>query len=272
MGKDRVEAGRGRRANVVAARKRQQSKKPFYAALALIALVGAGALAWVVSRPEEGPRTADPNLPPATAEGYLLGRPDAQVQVLEFADFECPACANFAVVTEPDVRKRLVDQGIVSLRFFDYPLPMHKNTWDASHAAACANDQGKFWEMHDRIFLGQNDWNTQASRNPKGIFERYARELNLNADTFEECYDSRRHQRKIEAHKAEAERRTINQTPTFVFGSRIVPGAIGYDEFKALVDSVRATNATAGAATPGTAPATGAVGDTTKAGSGPARP
>ena len=49
------------------------------------------------------------------------------------------------------------------MRYMDYPLPMHKNTWDASLAAACANEQGKFWEMHDLIFQNQDKWNGEAT-------------------------------------------------------------------------------------------------------------
>jgi len=62
---------------------------------------------------------------------------------------------NYSVVTEPDVRKRIIDPGLARVTYYDFPLPQHKNTMVASEAAACANDQGKFWEMHDRLFQGR---------------------------------------------------------------------------------------------------------------------
>ena len=217
---------------------RSRSARGFYVALAAVALIGVGAIAYEAARrPRPAVTTVDPNLPPAKAEGYLLGRPDAPVQIIEFADFECPACGQFATVTEPDVRSRIVGPGLASLRFYDFPLPMHRNTWDASMAAACAADQGKFWEMHDRLFQGQDEWNGEATRNPKKVFLGYARAIGLDVARWEQCYDGRQHLRQIQANMAEAERRQVQQTPTFVIGRRMVPGAIGYDQFRALVDS-----------------------------------
>ena len=231
--------------------------KRFYGLIAIVALVGLAALAWALTRPKAGITTVDPNLPPAQAEGYLLGSPSAPVQVIEFADFECPSCAQFATVTAPDIKTRLVNTGQISYRFYDFPLPQHRNSIPASNAAACANDQGKFWEMHDQIFAGQFDWNTQASGNPKRLFRGYAEALGLNLQAWEECYDSGKHLGRIEANRREGERRMVNSTPTFIIGNRMIPGNLGYDEFKAFVDSAtaiaRATPAPAGAATGTTA-------------------
>src|SRR5215216_4069221 len=177
MAKDRVEAGRGRRADVVK-KSKAKSNTPFYAALAIIAVVGIGAIAYVASRPKGAATTVDPaTVVAGEPQGYLLGKPDAPVQVIEFADFECPACAQFATLAEPDVRKRFIEPGLISYRFYDYPLAMHKNTWHASNAAACADEQGKFWEMHDQIFAGQTEWNGESGENPDKAFKRYAKEL-----------------------------------------------------------------------------------------------
>ena len=213
---------------------------PFYALLGLIALVGLGAIGYLASRPKGQATTVDPNLPPATAQGYVLGRPDAPVKVIEFADFECPACSQFATVTEPDVRKRLVDAGIIQYTFYDYPLAMHRNTWPASHAAACADEQGKFWEMHDQLFSGQDKWSGLVTTRPKGVFEGYGKAIGLDMAKWEECFDSRRHQRRIEANEREAVRMKAPSTPTFVIGNKMISGAIGYDTFKAYVDSALA--------------------------------
>jgi protein-disulfide isomerase len=213
---------------------------PFYALLAIIALVGLGAIGYLASRPSGQATTVDPNLPPAEAEGYVLGRPDAPVKVVEFADFECPACSQFATVTEPDVKKRLIDAGIVRYTFYDYPLAMHRNTWHASHAAACADEQGKFWEMHDQLFNGQDKWSGVVTSRPKGIFEDYARAIGLDVAKWEQCFDSRKYQRRIEANEREAVRAKAPSTPTFIIGNKMISGAISYDTFKAYVDSALA--------------------------------
>ena len=259
MGKNRLDAGRGRRAGVVKARPRRASLRPFYVALAAVAVLGTGALVWV-SQQKKGPTAyaLDPNAPPPKAEGYLLGRETAPVQITEFADFECPACGRFATVTEPDVRKRIIEPGLASLRFYDFPLPMHKNTWAASMAAACAADQGKFWEMHDRIFAGQFEWNGEATGNPKPLFVRYARELGLNPGAWESCFDQQRHLARIQGNKAEAERRGIGQTPTFIIGNKAYAGALTYDEMRAIVDSVARRQGGASAPAESTARGAGA--------------
>src|SRR5689334_14863710 len=230
MAKDRVDAGRGRRADVVKKKSSAPSKTPFYAALAVIAVVGVGALAFVASRPKNATTTVDPaTIVAGEPQGYLMGKPDAPVQVIEFADFECPACGQFATLTEPDVRKRFIEAGTVAYRFYDYPLAMHKNTWHASNAAACADEQGKFWEMHDILFNEQDRWNGQATSRPKGKFKEYATQLGLKVDQWEQCYDAQKYLPRIKANEQMAIKRGAGQTPTFIIGTKMVPGAIGFD-------------------------------------------
>ena len=215
-----------------------KSNTPFYAVLAVVTVAGIGALAYVASRPKNVATTVDtPAIAAGEAQGYLLGKPDAPVQVIEFADFECPACGQFATLAEPDIRKRLVDAGTISYRYYDYPLPMHKNTWAASNAAACADEQGKFWEMHDQLFNAQDQWNGQATSRPKGKFMEYAKALGLNVDQWEACFDAKKYQPRIKANELMATKRGASQTPTFVIGDKMIGGAISFDRFKALVDT-----------------------------------
>jgi protein-disulfide isomerase len=238
-----MEAGRRGRGGRVSQARRGKPSGRFYALLGLIALLGIGALAYAATRRDSGAAVASREVDPALAaeaKGHTLGRADAPVKIIEFSDFECPYCAQFATVTGPDVKKRLVETGQASFTYYDYPLPMHANTWSASHAGMCAEEQGKFWEMHDRIFGGQNEWNTQATSNPKSIFAGYARELGLNASQWEQCYDSEKYLRQIQANKAAGDQRQIQGTPTFFVNDRKFEG-IDYDRLKALVDSTRAT-------------------------------
>ena len=241
------------RKNVV----RNASTRPtgFYYVLGAIALVGASILGYTLLRKPAGPVAQDVAVDPATsgpARGYTIGNPDAPVKIIEFADFECPGCAQFATVTEPDVRTRIVEAGLASFTFYDFPLPQHKNSQAAHNAAACADDQGRFWQMHDRIFLGQDQWNTQAASNPKPFFEQYAKDIGLNVGVWETCYDQRKYQGRIMANVAEGERRRIGSTPTFIIGTKMYPGAIPYDMLKAVVDSAVAAAGTAPAPAPAT--------------------
>ncbi|HEX2721679.1 MAG TPA: thioredoxin domain-containing protein [Gemmatimonadaceae bacterium] len=222
---------------------RNASTRPtgFYYILAAIAVVGAGILGYTMLRKPSGavgtviapgPRAAS-----GPAKGYTIGKADAPVEIVEFADFECPGCGYFAVVSEPDVRKRLVEAGVAKFTFMDFPLTIHKNTLPAHNAAACADDQGRFWQMHDRLFATQDQWNGQAADNPRPFFEKYAADLGLDKDAWAACYDARKHEGRIMANVAEGERRKINTTPSFIVGEKMYVGALGYDALKAIVDS-----------------------------------
>jgi protein-disulfide isomerase len=245
MASKRMDAGRGGRPDVVKQARGAKSRRGFYLTLLIVGVVGVAGILWATQRD----RTADvvtlPTTPAAVtaaAPGYLRGDPKAPVEIVEYADFECPGCGQFATVTEPDVRKRLVDAGLARYRLYVFPVnSSHRNSPAASLAAACADDQGKFWEMHDRIFAGQNDWNSFATDNPKSIFQGYARELGLEMKAYDECYDGRKHIDRVAAHAKAAETAQIRSTPSFVIGNRMVAGAQPFDVIKALVDSARAT-------------------------------
>ncbi|HLA91647.1 MAG TPA: thioredoxin domain-containing protein [Gemmatimonadaceae bacterium] len=218
-------------------------KKQFLGVLVVIAVVGIAVIGYLLSGSAAKAITVDPTIPAGAAEGYLLGREDAPVQAMEFGDFECGACGEFAVVTEPDIRARLVNTGLVAFRFFDFPLEQHRNTWAAHLAASCAEDEKKFWGMHDRLYGGQHEWNGEVTNNPMRVFRRYASELGLDVGKWEACVTAQTHAGRIKGNQAEGTRRNIGQTPTFIVGSRQVPGNMGYDDFKALVDSALATAA-----------------------------
>jgi protein-disulfide isomerase len=161
----------------------------------------------------------------------------------------------FATLTEPDLRK-LVDQGKISYRFFDFPLPMHKNTWEASNAAACADEQGKFWPMHDALFAAQDQWNGEATSNPKPVLKGLAQQVGLDVAKWESCYDEQRYRSRVAANRAEGERRHIESTPTFIIGNKIIPGALSSDLFTRYVNEATAA-AGPRPSTPAMGPASG---------------
>ena len=218
------------------------STRIFYLALAVIAVAGIGALTWMSTRPREQAALVpvDSTLPKVASNGYVMGSASAPVEVIEFADFECPVCARFASITEPDVRARLVEPGIIRIRYIDYPLSMHRNTWQASRAAACADEQGKFWPMHDLLYQTQDQWNGQATRSPDDVFKRLGTQLGVNKQQFDSCIDSKKMQAKVQAHEQIALQHQAGGTPTFVIGGRMIMQPLSYDEFKQLVDQALA--------------------------------
>jgi protein-disulfide isomerase len=226
------------RQNVV--RNASTRPKGTYVILIVVAVVGASLLAYSATRKPKAEASAPMVVDAATAgpaQGYLIGKADAPVKIVEFADFECPACGRFATITEPDVRKRIIDTGLANLTYYDFPLPQHHNSVRASNAAACADDQGRFWPMHDQLFAAQDEWNTEATDDPKPFFMKYVSVIGLDAAKFESCYDARAHQKRIEANFAEGERRKIGATPTFFVGDKAYANALSYDQLKAIVDS-----------------------------------
>ncbi len=251
MGEDRVEPGRGRRRKVVN-RRDTGGMKLFYVAMAAVAVAGIAIIGWYAIRPAPAPRQLAGPVNPELAEGYLYGDPNAPVQISEFADFQCPACAHFATITVPDVKRRIVDAGLASYRFYDFPLNQHVNAIPAAMAAACAADQDRFWEMHDAIFAGQGEWSDR--RNPKGVFERYVSRVGADRGEWERCYDEQRHLERIVANQQYGLRVGVNSTPTILVGRFLLPGSISYDRLRAYVDSARADAAAAGAMPGGNQP------------------
>lgn len=157
---------------------------------------------------------------------------------LEYADFECGACAHFAILTAPDVRQRLVATGRVRLRFRDFPIQGHRYSPIAHQAGACAGEQGRFWEMADQIFFNQSTW--IQDRRPARQFEDYARAIGLNMDQYDSCIKERRHAGDIEASRQHGLAVGVNATPSFVIGGLLVAGALPYDSIVRLVERAEA--------------------------------
>ena len=230
-----------RKSAVREARNASSRPKAFFWLLGVIALIGVAALGYVTTRPKAA-ATDVKNIADTTnagpAQGYLMGKVDAPVKIIEYADFECPACAGFATITEPDVRAKIIEPGLASITYYDFPLTMHRNTLAASNAAACADEQGKFWPMHDRLFQAQDEWNGEATDRPKPFLQRYATEVGVDVAKWESCYDARKYQSRISANFADGLKRGVNSTPSFIIGTKLYRGVRGYDEMKAIVDSV----------------------------------
>jgi protein-disulfide isomerase len=225
-----------------------RSLKPFYFLLGLIAVMG---IVLIVrargSNPAAGlVASSDCQSPPIDApapKGVVLGPDSAKVEITEFSDFECPWCARFAILTMPEVRQRLIPTGKVRWRFMNFPLEIHPNSPAAHLAAACAQEQGKFWQMEDALYMNQERWADE--RNPEGRFLEYARGIGVNADSFRVCMQQRRPWPEIQAEKCEGIRLGVDGTPTFFVNGRKLTMFPAYDDLSRIVDSVTALGAPA---------------------------
>lgn len=215
--------------------------KGFYTGLGVIAVIGVGAIVYARgAAPAGGPRTvqdvptADPN-DTTTAPGYVLGSATAKVEIVEYADFECPACQHFAVLTMPDVRDRYVNTGMVRWRFQDFPLPMHPKAPFAHQGAACADEQGRFWEMHDQLYFNQNKW-VPAGNSARAVRD-LAKAAGVDLAKYDACIKAGGHQKRIEASMRRGNALGVNSTPTFIIGNQIIETSISFDSMKVLIEN-----------------------------------
>jgi len=238
--------------------------RSFYLALGVIAIAGVALIAGQVARRPATGSVAEtlasvPLTPVASggAVGHQLGSDSAPVEIAVFSDFSCPHCANFEILDFPLVRDRLIPTGRLRWRFVDFPLEGRANSPVAHLSAACAGEQGRFWEMMGAILNRQGEWveDRRAERRLRG----YAEGLGLDVTRFADCMDTGRAQAVVDAGAAEGRRLGVNATPTFFVNGRQWPDVLGYDQIRAIVDSLAPVGgaprgAPAGAAGPSAPP------------------
>jgi len=160
------------------------------------------------------------------AEGPSKGEAKAPITIVEFSDFECPYCSK----AEESVKQVMKEYGgKVRLVYRDFPLPFHPNAQKAAEAAHCAGDQGKYWEMHEKLFANQK---ALAVSDLKG----HAKELGLDGGKFEKCLDGGDKVKIVEASKQAGSAVGVTGTPAFFVNGVMLSGAQPFSEFKSLID------------------------------------
>ena len=165
------------------------------------------------------------------ATDWSKGNPLAKVTLVEYSDFQCPACyAYFPLVT------RIVSENINNIRFVyrHFPLPQHANAIPASRVAESAGNQGKFWEMYEMIFSNHDDW--ENSTDVTTIFNGYAQKLGLNMTKYQADYASKEVMDKINLDISSGEKARIDSTPTFYVNGKKINNPQSYEEFKKIID------------------------------------
>ena len=220
--------------------------KRFYTLLVAVAVV-AGILIWKGSQPsstvapEEGGPVVAITAADSAFRGYMLGSDSAPVEVVEFADLQCPHCGEFAVVQFPTIKEQLINTGRVRWWLRDFPLDF---PWSrvSSLAAQCAGEQGHYWEMVEAMYQVQADWG-RSTRNPSGQFRDLARRVGADGDRFDACVDSHRYEGRIEASKQQGVVLGVGGTPTFFINGRMkTDNNISSDRFQQIADSVIAAH------------------------------
>jgi len=168
---------------------------------------------------------------PVGAGDITYGPTGAPLVVIEYSDFECPFCAEYAVIMA-QLREKYGDRVQFVFRFF--PLNSHRYGMLSAQAAYAASLQGKFWEMHDLLFERQEEW--AGSSDPRPYFDGYAESLGLDVDRFRADMDAPTTISFIEAQHAEGTDAGVTHTPWFVVGdSAVLPRSV--EDFEKLIEA-----------------------------------
>jgi protein-disulfide isomerase len=171
------------------------------------------------------------------------GRPDAPVTVYEMADFQCPACRTFALETMPLLDREYVRTGKVRVVFVNLPLTqIHPNAVAAAEVAMCAARQGKFWEVHDALFLRQPVWGPMAEPGPYLL--ALADSAGVDRGTLVPCLTSKATRPEVEADAQRAARAGARSTPTFYIEGGLLVGAWPVHVYRQVLDSIHRVKTT----------------------------
>lgn len=160
------------------------------------------------------------------AKGPSRGPANAPITIVEFSDYECPFCGR----AEESITKVMTTYpDKVRVVYRDLPLPMHKNAPKAAEAAHCAGDQGKYWDMHAKLFANQRALEIAN-------LKTYAKDLKLDSAKFDKCLDSGDKAKVVAENQKAGEALGINGTPAFFVNGILISGAQPFEVFKELID------------------------------------
>lgn len=198
----------------------------------LIGLVILG-LVWLVNSPSSVTSTEKVNVAPITARDITNGDSKAKLTLIEYSDFQCPACATY----HPMVKQLLSDfNGKVYFVYRMFPLTnLHPNSHISAQAAYAAYKQNNLFEMSDLLFTNQKDW--AETSDPTGTFMDYARKLKLDLKKFQTDLTSDEVKNYVNASEQQALSEGINSTPTFILNGVKITNPGSYDDLKKLINN-----------------------------------
>ena len=153
------------------------------------------------------------------------GPSDAPIVVVEFSDFQCPFCQR-ATGTLDELYDRY--EGQIRFVYKDYPLPNHPDAFKAAEAGNCAHEQGKFWELHDKMFVSQDALDVPS-------LNEYAGELGLDDAAFATCLDEGRYAERVRRDLQVGQQYGVSSTPTVFINGRQVLGAAAFETYDEIV-------------------------------------
>ena len=155
----------------------------------------------------------------------FLGEEDAPIEMIIFDDFQCPFCARFEQQAFIDIKKDYIDTGKVKFIYMHLPLGFHSLAGPAAEATECAYEQGKFWELHDKIFANQGSLNEDN-------LKKWAEEIELDMDKFNSCYDDGKYKERVNEEMTLGQSIGIRGTPSFLINGKLAVGAIPFEDYQ----------------------------------------
>jgi len=225
-----------RREQRISSEQHQTQKRLVHHRIALWSsvLIGIGAVVFMIvklsTKPPETRVAVTSSHIEISPEDWVKGQTESKVVLVEYSDFECPACGAYYPVLKQLFREFGNRMQFVYRHF---PLKQHLHAELAAQAAEAAGRQRKFWEMHDLIFEGQATWTTQT--HPEETFISYAKQLGLDLERFRVDLDSREVQKAIENDQESVDRDSMEGTPTFFLNGAMIQNPKSYDEFRKLL-------------------------------------
>jgi len=182
-----------------------------------------------------GDNQPDPNarVDVSIDDDAMLGNKDAKVTIVEFSDYQCPFCRRFWTDTLPSLKKEYIDTGKARFVYRDFPLSMHPAAQPSALAAECAEEQGKYWEMHDKIFAEQAKQGEGTVSYGVTEIKKWAKEIGLSID---QCLDSSKYQEEVAKDLADGTKAGVSGTPTFYVNGKVLVGAQPFEVFKQLIE------------------------------------
>lgn len=165
-----------------------------------------------------------------TDQEWFKGNPEALVTLIEYSDFQCPACASYY----PMIKKLAEEMSEeVQIIYRHYPLSSHPQAELAARAAEAAGQQDAFWAMHDKLFAGQNAWSNQS--NAKDIFITYAEDLGLNVEQFKSDINNGDIKDAVKDDKRSGNQALVNSTPSFFLNGQKINNPRSYDKLRQAI-------------------------------------
>ena len=196
-----------------------------------------------LARAGQGPQPLQPeNIVLSMDDDPVNGDRNAKLVLVEFSDYQCSFCARYVQETFPQIEKEYIKTGKLKYVFRDFPIEsLHKDAFKAAEAGGCAFDQGKFWEMHDRLY---------ANPTALGLSDlaKYAQAVGLDVKKFQQCLEKEEYTTEVRKDIADGQKAGVTGTPTFFLGITgpnnskvkvlaVIEGAKPYAAFKAAIDN-----------------------------------